>query len=86
MSSGGIPLINNVLYVPSLTKNLFLVSVISYRNMKVNFTKDSCTIQDCEYGRSRVICKGIRDGGLYILIVGIVDHRASLLHDDGTLV
>jgi hypothetical protein len=85
MPSGGITLIKNVLYVPGLTKNLFSVSVIVDQNMKVKFIEGSCTIQDCKDGRSRVICKGIIDGGLYRLIVGVVDHRA-LLHDDGTLV
>lgn len=48
MPSGGIAVIKNVLYVSSLTKNLFLVSVVADQKMKVGFTEGSCTVLDCK--------------------------------------
>jgi hypothetical protein len=80
--SGGIMMIKNFLYVPSLKNNLISISAIVDKNMEVKFARGSCTIIDCKYGR--VVYKDIRDGGLYRLLACVVDHRA-LMHDDGTI-
>jgi hypothetical protein len=83
MPSKGIALIKDVLYVPDLKKNLFSTSVATDQDMDVKFSKSNCTVINLK--DDKVFCNGVKDGGLYKLIVGIVDHKASM-QDDESLV
>jgi hypothetical protein len=83
MTSRGIALIKNVLFTHGHKKNLFSVSVVTDQDMDVKFGKISCIVINIK--DNKVICNGVIYGGLYILIVGIVEHKA-FLHDNGSLV
>jgi len=65
---GNIKQIYNVMYVPSITKNLISVSMITNQDFKVEFFKSNYYIKDLLDGM-KTIATGIRIGGLYKLDV-----------------
>ena len=63
------------MYVPSINKNLFFVSMITDQNLKVEFYKSYCVVKDFS-DSMKIIATWIRVGGLYKLNVRTVPHRA----------
>jgi len=72
---GQVKQINNVLYVPSIKKNLIYVSTIDDNDLKVEFLKSQCVIKDVQ-DHYRIIATGTRIGGLYKLDVTKNSHQA----------
>lgn len=60
--------IHNVMYVLGVTKNLISVSMITYQDLKFEFSKSNNYIKDMLDG-TKTISTGIRIGGLYKLDV-----------------
>lgn len=68
LPNGNVKQIYNVMYVPSITKNLIFVSMITGQDLKVEFLKSNWYIKYLLYGMN-TIATGIRTGGLYKLDV-----------------
>ena len=67
--------IHNVMYVPSIKKNLISSFTIVDNDLKVEFVKSWCVVKDIRY-RYRVVSICTRVGGLYKLDVTMNNHLA----------
>lgn len=72
---GNIKHIHNVMYVPGIKNNLISVSMIVDQNLKVEFFKTYCVIEDL-LDKQKPVASRIRVGGLYKLNVTHVQHQA----------
>jgi hypothetical protein len=69
--------LREVLYVPSMTKNLLLVSCLIELKGRANFEDQKVIIKT-----SRVLARGVREGNLYRQLAGLVKQRALLTSSD----
>jgi hypothetical protein len=69
MPLGDVLELSDVLFVPSLKKNLLLVSCMIDVQWRVAFEGQQCTINDCSLASPRTLARGVREGGLYRLLV-----------------
>jgi len=74
LPNGSDRLIQNVVYVPGIKKNLISVSTITDQNLKVEFFKSHCIVKDL-LDHCKPVASGIRVGGLYKLDV-VKNHHA----------
>ena len=74
-ANGGAFTLSNVLWVPSIQKNLLSVSAIARGGLMVKFLDDRCTVHDISDGDT-IVAYGTLCHGLYRL-----DHYESALHD-----
>jgi hypothetical protein len=81
MPSGDVLELDHILLVPSLRKNLLLVSCMTYIHWRVSFEGQQCTIRDCSLASPRNLARGVREGGLYMLLSDPVAH----VHSSGRL-
>jgi hypothetical protein len=81
MPSGDVLELEYVLFVPGLKKNLLSVSCMTYVQWRVAFEGQQCTINDCSLASPRTLARGVREGGLYRLLVDPV----ALVHSNGRL-
>jgi hypothetical protein len=56
------------LFVLGLTNNLLSVSCMTYLHCIVAFEGQECIISNCSLASPRTLARGVRDGGLYILL------------------
>ena len=75
LPNGQLRQIHNVMYVPSIKRNLISVSTITNNNLKVEFGKLRCVVKDVQ-NHYRVVSTGTRVGGLYKLDVTMKRHVA----------
>lgn len=66
--------IQNVMFVPSIKKNLISVSMIAYHNLKVEFLKTYCVINDL-LDHQKLVTSRVRGGGIYKLNVTSMPHQ-----------
>jgi hypothetical protein len=59
------------LYVPSMTKNLLLVSCLTDLNCMVEFDDQGVIIKSRSPDPSRVLARAVREGGLYRLLASV---------------
>ena len=62
----------DVLLVPSLKKNILSVCCMIYVHWRVAIKGQHCTINDCSLSSLRTFARGVREGGLYELLVDLV--------------
>lgn len=67
MPLGDVLELDFVLYVPSLTRSLLLVSCITDLQCLDEFDGQQVTIRDNSHGSGQVLARGVREGGLYWL-------------------
>jgi len=81
MPSLDVFVLNDVLIVPSLKKNLSLVSCITYFQCRVSFEGQQSIINDFSLSSLKTLTRGVRDGGLYKLLVDHVEivHGSKML-------
>lgn len=65
-------LLTDVLLVPGLKKNILSVCCMIYVHWRVAFEGQHCTINDCSLSSLRTFARGVREGGLYELLVDLV--------------
>ena len=65
-------LLTDVLLVPSLKKSILSVCCMIYVHQRVAFEGEHCTINDCSLSSLRTFARGVREGGLYELLVDLV--------------
>ena len=76
--------LHDVLFVPSLTKNLQSVSTITELRYKVEFDDLQCTIKDCSQELPWFLPKRVCEVGLYRVLADTEEYEA-LVHDSGKL-
>jgi len=65
-------LLTDVLLVPVLKKNILSYFCMIYVHWRVSFEGQHCTINDCSLSSLRTFSRGVREGGLYQLLVDLV--------------
>jgi hypothetical protein len=81
MPSGDVLELDHILLVPGLRKNLLSISCMTDIHWRVAFEGQQCTINDCSLASLRTLARGVREGGLYRLLVDPVAH----VHSSGRL-
>jgi hypothetical protein len=73
LPNGCVKQIQNVMYVPSIKKNLISVSTVTYQDLKVEFLKSHCVVKYMQ-DHYKIIAIGVRVRGLYNLDVKKKSH------------
>lgn len=73
MPLGDVLELDFVLYVPSLTRSLLLVSCITDLQCLDEFDGQQVTIRDSSHGSNQVLARGVQEGGLQRLLVDPVE-------------
>ena len=72
----------DVLYIKELAVNLLSVSATTNKGYGVSFDKDTCRILSTE---GKVVCRGVKQGHLWKLLLRTVPHSAALAREGPTL-
>lgn len=81
MHLGDVLELSDILFVPSLKKNLLSSSCMINVQWRVAFVRQQCTINDCSLASSRTLARGVREGGIYRLLT----NPMALVHSNGRL-
>ena len=71
----------DVLYINDLAANLLPVSATTNKGYGVAFSVDTCQILDSE---GKVVCRGVKQGNLWKLLLRTVAHSAALAREGPT--
>ena len=64
LPKGQLRQIHDVMYVPSIKKNLIYISTLTDNNLKVEFGKLRCVVKDIQ-DHYKIVARGTKTGGLY---------------------
>jgi hypothetical protein len=65
-------LLNDVILVPGLKKNILSFCCMIYLHWRDSFEGQDFTINDCSLSSLRTFARGVREGGLYELLVDLM--------------
>ena len=77
MHDGRVKSMSDVLYVPSITKNLASVGQMVEQGLQVRFNQHGCFVEDFKNG-CKLIAKGQKDGRLFKLDAGIPELKTAM--------
>ena len=72
----------DVLYIKNLAVNLLSVSATTNKGYDVSFNEDTCRILDTG---GKIVCRGIKEGNLWKLLLRSAAHSAALAREGPTL-
>ena len=72
----------DVFYIKELAVNLMSVSATTNKGYDVLFNEDTCRILDTG---GKIVCRGIKEGNLWKLLLRSAAHSAALAHEGPTL-
>jgi hypothetical protein len=84
MPSCDVHTLDDVVYVPSFTKNLLFVSSMKDLKSESKFDDQQIIIKDCDPNLGRVLAKGITTASLYKLLVDSINHRDLVEDSDNS--
>jgi hypothetical protein len=81
ISSSDVLELNVVSFIPTLKKNLLVVSYMINFQCRVTFEGRQCTISNCILSSLKTLGRGVQNGGLYRLLADLM----ALVHDSEML-